>query len=212
MGRSLCLLILSLAALVAWHPRAARADGFYYTESVGGTKIKDELGNHVDSALRVRISLGTRQGSWALEAWLAGDISLELADGDRYSYRNHDASLMQYGLDLKYLQPLSEHFEVYLRGSMSRAVTDHMHGLDDYAGRGLGVGAGIQVKGKVRALGFLAWPLFFTGWGPKVTAALFIDDGYDFYRLHKHGDLQNGAAIDAQLTHMTFGFAVGSDF
>ena len=43
-----------------------------------------------------------------------------------------------------------------------------------YGGRGLGVGAGIQLKGKVPAIGFLFFPLFFADWGPKVTAALFV--------------------------------------
>jgi hypothetical protein len=209
MASRLCVLIVLALAV------PARADGFYYTESVGGTKIKDDLGSFADSALRIRLSLGMRQGSWAFEAWLAGDLAFtRIADGPGgdYAAYNQDASLMQYGFDVKYLQPIAEHFDVYLRGSISRAQTDHMRGLEDYAGRGLGLGAGIQVKGKVRALGFLAWPLFFTGFGPKVTAALFVDDGFDFYRLHEHGDLQNGAAIDAQLSHMTFGFAVGSDF
>lgn len=68
--------------------------------------------------------------------------------------------------------------------------------------------AGNSAKGKVRALGFMFWPLFFSGIGPKVTAAVYVDNGYEFYRLHRSGD----RSIDAQLTNLTLGFAVGSDF
>src|SRR5207244_10566540 len=107
---------------------------------------------------------------------------------------------------LKYLAPLSAHFDAYLRGTISAGVADGA--LEGYEGRGLGFGAGVQLKGKVRALGFLWWPLFFTGIGPKVTAALYLDDGYEFYRLHGPAPV----AVDAALTHMTLGFAVGSDF
>ena len=78
-----------------------------------------------------------------------------------------------------------------------------------YAGNGLGLRAGAQVKGKVPVIGFLAWPLFFTGWGPKVTAALFLDNSIDVYRLH---DRYGSRAVDAQLSSLTFGFAVGTDF
>jgi hypothetical protein len=80
--------------------------------------------------------------------------------------------------------------------------------LDAFEGRGLGVGAGIQLKGKGSVLGLLWWPLFFTNVGPKMTAALWLDSGYEFYRLH--GD--RPTAIDAQLSTLTFGFALGSDF
>ncbi len=82
--------------------------------------------------------------------------------------------------------------------------------LADYAGRSLGFGAGIQLKGRGSVAGLLAWPLFFLiNCGPMMTAALYVDDGYDFYRLHSpHAAL----AVDAQLTHLTLGIALGTDF
>lgn len=212
----------------------AAADGFYFTESLGGTNVKDELGSRMSSAVRIKLALGVRRRSWAIEGWIAGDIAANEGYGDGYGYdggaapppcasRNSGCegpydtavgygptSLTTYGLDLKYLQPVSEHIEIYLRGSISHGVMSGQ--LDGYGGRGLGVGAGVQLKGKVPAIGFLWWPLFFTGWGPKVTAAVFVDDGYDFYRLHPGDRLEAGPAIDAQLSHLTLGFAVGSDF
>ena len=97
-----------------------------------------------------------------------------------------------------------------------RTSTSDLHGdasygvatgaLEGYGGRGLGAGAGIQLKGKVPALGFLFFPLFFPAdVGPKVTAALYLDTGYSFYRLRDSG----GATIDVQINSMTGGFSVG---
>ncbi len=203
----------------------AAADGAYVTESFGGTDVHDELGAQMGSAFRFRVAVGVRRGRWAVEGWMAGALGIE------GGHHHHGASprppceihcyepstpdamtsgangLFMYGLDLKYLAPLARNLEVYVRGSMSRGLLD-----GDYAGRGLGVGAGIQVKGKVPAIGFLFWPLFFTHWGPKLTAAAFIDDGFEFYRLHRGGDFGSGDSIDARLSHLTVGFAVGSDF
>jgi hypothetical protein len=192
--------------LLLFVAQTARADGFYATESFGGTKITDKLGDSISGAFRIRVSVGWRHRQFALEGFVAGDLSTDEKPG---AYYGPPAALTTYGFDLKYIRPVMEHVEFYLRGTISRGSTDGV--LDGYSGRGLGMGAGAQLKGKVRALGFLAWPLFFTGIGPKVTGALFIDDGVDFLRLHKGGD-QHAASVDAQLSHLTFGFAVGSDF
>ncbi len=64
----------------------------------------------------------------------------------------------------------------------------------------------------MRVLGFLFWPLFFVPVGPKVTGALFIDTGADFYRLHRGGDIDNPDAIDGSMNRITIGWAVGADF
>jgi Outer membrane protein beta-barrel domain len=212
---SLLVTALVVCALAA----PAAADGVYVTQSMGGADVKDELGERIDSAGRFRLGLGVRRGAWAAELWgglLLGsghaarvDACVDCRPGD--DYHTHSTMFLgAYGLDLKYLQPLSRHVDVYLRGGVS-AMRGHVAG-DDYGGRGLGVGAGVQLKGKVRALGLLWWPLFFTGIGPKVTAAIWADTGYDFYRLHPGGRLQAGPTIDAQLTSMSMGFSVGTDF
>lgn len=198
-------LVLVLAA------SSASADGFYATESVGGTRVKDELAARFDGGLRVRLSVGWRHKRWALEGWVARDIATtdERTGAPAGTAIDQPPSLFTYGFDLKYIRPVAHHLEVYLRGTIGHGFMCGI--LEDYSGRGAGMGAGVQLKGRVRALGLLAWPLFFTGVGPKVTAALFIDDGVDFYRLHAGGDL-HATAIDAQLSHLTFGWAVGSDF
>jgi hypothetical protein len=104
---------------------------------------------------------------------------------------------------VKFLQPLAPNVELYLRGGLSRG---YAAGLDA-SGRGLGLGAGVQVKGKVSALGLVFWPLFFSGVGPKITAAAYLETGYEVYRLH--GPRRS---TDAQLNHLMLGFAFGSDF
>jgi hypothetical protein len=211
MRRVLALVLVCATAV------PASADGFYFTEALGGTDVKDELGAYMGSALRFRIAAGMRRGNWAVEAWLGAHIGDDEPTSDGGARWDGDASadpfkaLTTYGVDLKYLQPMAKHLEVYLRGSVSAGFMDGA-GLTTYAGRGLGAGAGIQLKGKVRALGLLFWPMFFVPVGPKLTGALYLDAGADFYRLHPAGQFNAGDAIDARLTTMTGGFAVGSDF
>jgi hypothetical protein len=212
MRRLLALLVLCAATTTA------SADGFYLTESVGGADVGDELAQYMSSALRLRISAGVRRGRWAFEGWIAGYLGADRVEptpcsacgGHAYRDVYHPTSLTTYGFDLKYLSPIHEHVDIYLRGGLARGRM--FDGDGEHAGRGIGAGAGIQVKGKVRALGFLAWPLFFTDVGPKITAALYLDTGAELYRLHPGGGLDTTPAIDAKLHTTTIGFAAGSDF
>ncbi len=206
------LVIAAIAAMLVLSASAASADGVYVTESYGGTKVGDRLADHVESGLRVRLALGVRHGPIAVEGYVAGLISGAVESLGDDGPIGHDDGLVMGGLDLKYLHRISDHVEVYLRGSASRAALTRTR--VDYSGRGLGIGAGIQVKGKVPALGLLFWPLFFVPHlpGPKLTGALFVDDGFEFYRLHPGGALDATPAIDGKLSHLTIGFALGSDF
>ena len=191
--RPALVLILVLSAA------SARADGLYYFEGVGGTKVHDELSAYMTDAVNIRVGVGMRRHEWAYELFLAGHINNSL------DYETQ-SDLMSGGLNIKYIQPVASHLEVYLRGSAM--LGGGTQALEGWSGRGLGAGAGIQLKGKGSVLGLLWWPLFFTHVGPRMTAALWLDTGYEFYRLH--GD--KPTAIDAQLSTVTFGFALGSDF
>jgi hypothetical protein len=207
MRRVLPLVLVCLCAAAT----TAAADGIYFTESFGGFKAKDEVAPYLPGGVAFRLTGGLRQKNLAVEAWIGAAIADNgyTQEGPR-PLRDPRlepfTSLTMYGLDVKFLNPVSKHVELYLRGSMSAAIGEGA--LEGWAGRGLGLGAGAQLKGKVRALGFLWAPLFFTGIGPKVTGALWIDQGYDFYRLHG----PTPTAIDAQLTQIRVGFAIGSDF
>jgi Outer membrane protein beta-barrel domain len=211
-------------ALVLGTASTAAADGIYFTEALGGSSVGNDLGHDITDAMRIRLSVGYRLNkSWAVEGWFAGDIGTTMnIDGQGYAARcvecndvappdygyHRSSSMTSAGIDVKYLRPLGDRFEVYLRGSLGKGWLD----ADDYSGRGFGIGAGAQIKGKVPAIGFLFWPLFFTNWGPKVTAALFVDTGADFYRLHRHGDLDNTDTRDGSFNRFTIGWAVGADF
>ena len=190
---------------------SAQADGFYFTESFGGSDVKDELAAHIPSAMHFRIAIGLRSGAWALETHIGAHIGNEpgTARDDRPEWERYNA-LTTYGLDLKYIQPLASHLEAYLRGGVRYGFIDDESTIEGYGGRGLGGGAGIQLKGKVRALGFLAFPFFFLKIGPKVTGALWLDASYSFYRLHARDD--TAPTIDAAITTLSGGFAIGSDF
>jgi hypothetical protein len=205
----------------------AAADGVYFSESFGGSDVKDQLGARIDAAGRFRFAGGYRHGSWAVELWGGVLLGIEgardtapcsecqLRTTDGPSHDVYEPTIFgAYGLDVKYVQPLASHVEVYLRTGASE-LGGEVQGAE-YAGRGLGVGAGLQLKGKVPAVGFLFWPLFFTGIGPKVTASLWADTGYDFYRLRPGASPDRlGSArptIDAGLSTLSFGFGVGTDF
>jgi hypothetical protein len=181
----------------------------------GPGDVGSELRDYTATTFRFKAGAGHRIGNVAVEAFLAGDIFDD--------YALSEAGTV--GVDVKYILPLSTHFQGYVRGSASRMSTTIGSGYDEcyscggydgyyeghsYAGRGLGAGAGLQLRGKVRAIGFLYWPLFFVPAGPKVNAALFVDHGYDFYRLHPEDG--RGGTIDAKLYRWTFGFNVGQDF
>lgn len=202
------------AVLVAALASHARADGVYASESFGAGAVRSQLGDYASNgSLRIRLSAGYRAGHWAGEAFVAPEFLFD-------SYGS-DTVAVGYGLDIRRIQPVSKHLSIYLRGSMSRMAIaanqvyyadciDYCGGssLDGAAGRGLGIGMGAQLSGKVPVLGLLAWPLFFTSGGPKMTGAVFIEDSYDFYRLVR----PSGGTVDASITRWTFGVAAGTDF
>jgi hypothetical protein len=180
---------------------AAHADGFYDAESFGVAETHDDIHRSLANAFDVRLGIGMRIGNLAVEPWLAADRNLTDGDGR--------VDLGSWGLDFKYLTSLTTalpHLEVYVRGGFG--VAQPTGTLEGYSGRGGGMGAGIQLSGKVRALGFLWTPLFFLHRGPMVTGAIYIDDGLDIYSLHRPGD----PSITVELVHLSVGFAVGSAF
>ena len=195
-------------------PGLAAAEGSYFSFGGGPTAVEDELSAHTGDGGRMRLAIGHRVGNVAVEAFVAPEF-----------YERGLTSGVGLGVDARYILPVSSGLQLYVRGSMSRLSTsldtdpdrdDRGYGgswpstTRDYAGRGLGGGVGVQLRGRVRALGFLYWPMFFIPVGPKVNAALFMDHGYDFYRLHS--DDGRGGSLDARVTRLTIGFNVGSDF
>jgi hypothetical protein len=200
--RTALLAALALASLAA----PAAADGLYFTEGGGATHFKNQISNYVTDGGHAHVALGYRGKSNAVEVWIGGDMS-----------ENDQPSLTTFGLDFKRAFPITKHVQTYLRGSMSRMSVDDYGGgpLHNYAGRGLGFGAGLQVQGRAPLLAMLYPPIALVclipnackKLGPEGTIALWVDEGYDFYRLHGPGH-----SVDVEATRWTIGIALGSDF
>jgi hypothetical protein len=211
-----------VVAAILTSPVAARADGVYVSEAFGPGAIRGPLSNDIDSTtFRFKLAAGFRSGNWALEPFVGFDL-IDMGTSDGFDLPTLDS----YGIDLKRIVPVSEHLSVYVRGSMSHiAFPDHApccitydlpaggaSNLYGYGGRGLGVGVGAQLSGKGSVWGLLAWPLFFlVDSGPKMNAGIYLEDSYDYYRFLPPAG-SSGGSIDASITRLTFGVAVGSDF
>ncbi len=207
--------VIALAWCCAALPARADSDdrvttGAYVAESFGVASSHGTLGRMLGSPLHLRFGVGLRLGHWAVEPWFLSDLQtdrvgafLGRVGGDPAA---GSADLPSMGIDVKYIEPIDRHLEVFVRGGPLTAEANGA--MAGYAGRGLGFGAGAQLTGKVRALGFLWSPLFFLKRGPLVTGSLFLDAGYDFYFLRGDG----APAINSRVGHVSLGFAVGSAF
>ena len=141
---------LSATAVVALALTAAaapvRADGHYVTFGAGPDTVSDELGAVTGNGGHIRMAVGHRFGNVAVEGFLAPQFLDERADVEGVSY----------GVDLRYIVPLTSGVQGYVRGSLSR-MTLHdyawdgegrgLAGASERSGRGLGGGVGIQLRG-----------------------------------------------------------------
>ena len=198
------------ATVIAITASTARADGYYYEQSFGISTARSDARAILATSLHLRLGIGFKVDEFTVEPWLAGDLAfdrdgamLELFGGTPAMGR---ADLQGIGIDAKYTCPVSDSFAIYVRGGPRIATGDGV--LAPYAGRGIGTGVGVQLTGKVRALGFLWAPLFLLPRGPKVTGALFLDEGVDAYWL----SAPSAPAISAPILSTNLGFAIGTDF
>lgn len=201
-------LVVAIAIAGAGSAHADR--GAYFTESFGVGFASGALGEAIGTPLHLRLAVGMRLGNLALEPWILSELQTDrdgafgkIVGGDP---KPGEGDLHAMGLDARYIVDLHKNASVFVRGGP--LVGEGTGALDGYHGRGVGVAAGAQLTGKVRALGFLWSPLFFVKRGPIVTGALVVDAGYDFYFL-RHA---NGPPIDARIGHVSVGFALGSAF
>jgi hypothetical protein len=196
--------------VVAGSAHPARGDGAYVDESFGVAIPHGKLAGVLGNPLHLRFGVGMRFGALAIEPWFLSDQQTSRVHAFRGLLGGDpapgSADLTSLGIDLKYIVRLDHHLEAYVRGGPLAADANGV--LAGYAGRGLGAGGGVQLSGRVRALGFLWSPLFFLKRGPLVTGSLFLDAGYDFYFLRS----QVGDPLDVRIGHVSVGFAVGSAF
>ena len=199
---------ITVACVLAAAP--ARADGYYYSEQLGFSTARGRDAQALATSLHTRAGLGVRWGAFSIEPWVEADLAfdrdgatLELFGGSPAMGR---ADLEGFGLDARFSEPLGDSFSAYVRAGPRYATATGT--LAAYSGFGFGTGTGIALVGKVRAFGFLWAPLFFVPKGPLVRAALYLDEGLDFYALRARGM----PTIAAPVIATSIGFAVGTDF
>src|SRR5258706_12141212 len=188
----------------------ARADGYYYSESIGVATARGRDVQPLAASLHTRAGLGVRFGAWSIEPWLAADLAfaregatLEVFGG---APAMGHADLEGGGVDVRLSEPIGDGFVLYTRAGPRYASANGA--LADASGWGFGAGTGIALVGRVRALGFVWAPLFFTKRGPHVLAAAYVDQGIDLYALRGPGT----SSIATPVAATSVGFAVGTDF
>jgi len=199
-----CLAIYAVLASTV-----ARADdGVYFTQTVGLSHASEAT---FGRPLQTRAGFGARVRYLAVEAWMSSDTQLA-RDGSWLYFVGGEpkmkSDLDSYGVTARAIAPVHRTakatVEAYARGDLGLAKATGE--LDGYRGPLAGLGGGLQIRGSVRALGSAWGPLFWLDRGPRVTAALFLDAGYDLVELHGERTIRTG------LVRTTLGFAVGSSF
>lgn len=202
---------MRLAALaVVLATTAAHADGFYYSQGYGISSVRGDAAPLIGESIQLRLTAGWRFGAFTVGPWAAVDMAGE-RDGAYFRFVGGeptmgDSDLKSYGVDGRYTQALHERVNAYVRTGPRYAAG--LGALDGYSGFGVGAATGLQVTGRVRALGFLFAPLFFTNYGPKITASSFIDANVDWYHLDKAGM----PSLSMPLVGVTVGIGAGSHF
>ena len=197
---------LLLLFLVLGSPQQAKADGFYFEEGFGVTSVGGELGVHYRGGFSIGAGVGVRVGNLMGGAKFEGNF-LRLRDPEFNHAAASDAALLRFGPDLRYLFRVRPNVRLYLRGGLNYNVLDGI-GQSSYEGNGIEVGSGVIASTKVRAIGFLFWPAFFFGVGPKVSASLWMDMGANYAKLRN----DNRASIDVRSSTWKIGFSLGGDF
>lgn len=197
----------ALSLLLALATPAHADDGVYYSQTIGIGQS-----SMFGRPMQTRASLGARVRFLAIESWIASDTQLS-RDGAWLGFAGGEprmsSDLDTYGISLRGIVPLhrtrSAILEAYARGNAGLASANGQ--LDGFAGNVFGGSVGLQLRGKVRALGFAWAPLFMLDRGPHVTGALIVDQSFDWVSLHA-----GERSARASLSHTTLGFAVGSSF
>ncbi len=191
---------------------AARADGFFYQQSYGVSSARGDDAGVIGESLALRIALGWRWGAFQLGptfsghlAWYRDDALFDFVGGVP---EEGDSDLEVAGIDARYNGRLFRTISIYVRGG-PRWANGTEGVLDGASGFGVGAGTGVAITGKVRALGFVFVPLFFSNKGPMVTATLFVDNNVDWYRLRGGTSSMD---VSLPIVSTSIGFGAGSFF
>jgi hypothetical protein len=200
--------LAALALVLAATP--AYADGFYYSQAYGLSSARGDGAVPLGESLQLRLLAGWRFGALTVGPWMG--VNMALARDNAYfgfvggEPPMGDSDLETYGVDARYHATLHENLVMYVRGGPRYA--SGLGALDGYSGFGVGAATGVQLTGRVRALGFLFAPLFFMDKGPKITASVFLDENVDWYWLRA----SNMPPLSMPLLGTSIGIAAGSHF
>lgn len=209
-ANSVMRLAVTLAAVLAL-TSVASADGFYYGQSYGISSARADGSSMLGESLHLRIQLGWRWGSLSVGPWFAGHLA---ADRENALYGGllggdpppGDSDFKNIGADARYNATVHKNISIYVRGGPR--VAEGLGALDGYRGVGFGAGTGVQITGKVRALGFLFAPLFFMKKGPLINACVYFDQNVDFYRLYN----DTMPTLNVPVVGTSIGLGAGSYF
>lgn len=188
----------------------ASADGFYYSQAYGLSSARGDGAPYLGESLQLRIALGWRFGAFTVGPLIGTEMAVQ-RDGAFLGFvggdpMTGDSDLKTYGIDGRYHGVLHKNLVMYVRGGPRFA--SGLGALDSYSGFGVGAATGFQLRGRVRALGFLFAPAFFMKKGPMITASVFIDESVDYYQLSRDA-MPN---VSLPIVGTSFGIAAGSHF
>jgi hypothetical protein len=190
----------------------AQADGFFYQQSYGISSARGEDAGVLGESLQLRIGLGWRWGALQVGPTFYGHMAGR-RDGSYFGLiggdpEQGDSDVEVVGGDVRYNATLYRNVSAYVRGGPRWS-----HGtagvLDGASGWGIGAGTGVAMTGKVRALGFVFLPLFWSNKGPMITASLFIDHNVEWTRMSGG---TNSMDVTLPIVGTSIGFGAGSFF
>ncbi len=205
------LRIVVLLALVVAAPGRAHAENpiespssWYVYEGFTVSQIRGELRARASNLLQVQLGLGYQPENslWAYE--LMGKV------GGALDYADPSASVVGWGVRAKRFIPLRPHFNLYGRAGVTENFLSSAEG-PNLAGFGLEYGVGAMASMRVRALGFLFWPAFFAGVGPKVNASLWGDLGGEVGGFHA-GNESSSESYGYRSVTASYGLKLGGNF
>jgi hypothetical protein len=190
-------------AQVQAQEQVAKPSSIYAFEGFTYSRFHGQLTARASEAVQLQIGVGYQPSNslWAYELMGRGGGTLDEAGG---------AGLLGWGLRAKRFIPLARHFNLYGRAGVTENLLTDSTG-PDLVGFGLEYGAGAMASLKVRALGFLFWPAFFMGVGPKVNLSLWADLGGEVGNLHA-GHQSSSESYDYRSTSASYGLTIGGQF
>ncbi len=199
------LIILGLVVATQGQAQAqAKPSSFYVFEGLTYSQVHGELSARTSEVLQIQLGVGyqPRNSLWAYELMGRGGAALDASSAQ--------ASLLGWGVRAKRLIPVRQHFSLYGRAGLTENLLTDTYD-SDLVGFGLEYGAGAMASFRVRALGFLFWPAFFMGVGPKVNVSLWADLGGEIGNLHT-GHERTSENYDYRTTSASYGVTLGGRF